>query len=88
MKGLADTARAFATFSLVPYLGIIFCPGAVVLGAIGIIKSYSSPQVSDSSRAIYYISASVGLGVLGIQMWFWWILYHVPSWLTTAGPFD
>ena len=87
MKGLADTARAFATFSLVPYLGIIFCPGAVVLGAIGIIKSYSSPQVSDSSRVIYYVSACVGLGVLGIQMWFWWILYHVPSWLM-AGPFD
>jgi hypothetical protein len=87
MKGLADTARAFATFSLVPYLGIIFCPGAVVLGAIGIIKSYRSPQVTDSSLVIYYVSACVGLGVLGIQMWFWWILYHVPSWLM-AGPFD
>jgi hypothetical protein len=80
MTGLAGTARAFATFSLVPYLGIIFCPGAVVLGAVGIVRSYRSPQVS-SSTSIYYLSAIVGLGVLGIQVWFWWILYHVPTWV-------
>jgi hypothetical protein len=87
MTSLAGTARAFATFSLVPYLGIIFCPGAVVLGTVGIVKSYRSPQVSDST-SIYYLSAIVGLGVLGIQVWFWWILYHVPTWLTLGGQFD
>lgn len=87
MKGLADTARAFATFSLVPYLGIIFCPAAVVLGAIGIVRSYRSPQVNDSNVIYYYVSAIVGLGVLGIQVWFWWILYHVPTWLS-FGQFD
>lgn len=88
MKGLAETARAFATFSLVPYLGIIFCPAAVVIGAIGIIKSHSSPSIGDSSRTIFYVSTIVGIGVLGIQVWFWWILYHVPAWLTTMGQFD
>ena len=77
MTGLAGTARAFATFSLVPYLGIIFCPAAVVLGTVGIVKSRRSPQVGDST--VYYVSAIVGLGVLGIQVWFWWILYHVPG---------
>ena len=86
MTGLAGTARAFATFSLVPYLGIIFCPAAVVLGAIGIFRSYRSPQVSDST-VIYYVSAIAGLGVLGIQVWFWWILYHVPTWVS-LGQFD
>jgi len=80
MTGLAGTARAFATFSLVPYLGIIFCPAAVVLGAVGIVKSHRSPQVSDST-SIFYVSAIVGVGVLGIQVWFWWILYHVPTWV-------
>ena len=87
MTGLADTARAFATFSLVPYLGIIFCPVAVVLGAVGMARSYRSPQVGDST-GIYLVSAIVGLGVLGIQVWFWWILYHVPTWLSMAGQFD
>ena len=87
MTGLADTARAFATFSLVPYLGIIFCPAAVVLGAVGIVRSRRAPRLDDST-SIYYVSAIVGLGVLGIQVWFWWILYHVPTWLSLAGQFD
>ncbi len=80
MSGLAGTAKAFATYSLVPYLGIIFCPGAVVLGAVGILRSYRSPQVGDSSRIVCYASAIVGLVVLAVQVWFWWILYHVPIW--------
>jgi hypothetical protein len=87
MTGLAGTARAFATFSLVPYLGILFCPAAVVLGAVGIVQSHRSPQVSDSI-SIYYVSAIVGLGVLGIQVWFWWILYHVPAWASVFSQFD
>jgi hypothetical protein len=86
MTGLADTARAFATFSLVPYLGIIFCPAAVVLGAIGIVRSRRSPQVGDTPN-IFYVSTIVGLGVLGIQVYFWWILYHVPTWIS-FGQFD
>lgn len=87
MTSLGDTARAFATFSLVPYLGILFCPAAVVLGAIGIVRTYREPHVTGST-SIYYVSAIVGLGVLGIQVWFWWILYHVPTWLSLAGKFD
>jgi hypothetical protein len=81
MKSLGDTARAFATFSLVPYLGILFCPAAVVLGMVGIVRSRRSSQVSDSTRS-YYVSTIVGLGVLGIQIWFWWILYHLPTWVS------
>ena len=87
MTGLAGTARAFATFSLVPYLGIIFCPGAVVLGAVGIFRARRSTQVSDSTSS-YYLSAIVGLGVLGIQVWFWWILYHVPTWQSLVKQID
>jgi hypothetical protein len=87
MTSLAGTARAFATFSLVPYFGILFCPAAVVLGAVGIARSHRSSQVSDST-SIYYVSAIVGLGVLGIQVWFWWILYHVPTWVGVFSQFD
>lgn len=81
MSSLAGTARAFATFSIVPYLGILFCPGAVVLGAVGIVRARRSMQASESTRS-YYVSTIVGLAVLGIQVWFWWILYHVPTWVS------
>jgi hypothetical protein len=81
MRGLPGTARAFATYSLVPYLGIVFCPGAVVLGAIGVVESYRSQQVNgDSSRSVCYASTIVGLGVLAIQVLLWWILYQAPKW--------
>ena len=81
MSGLAGTAKAFATYSLVPYLGIVFCPGAVVLGTVGIVKSYRSQQVSgDSARGVCYASTIVGLVVLAVQLLLWWILYQVPTW--------
>ncbi|HEV2834407.1 MAG TPA: hypothetical protein VGW58_03765 [Pyrinomonadaceae bacterium] len=79
MNGTAATARAFATYSLVPYLGILFCPGAVVVGTVGVFRSYSSPQAA-AARATCYISTAVGMVVLIAQLLLWWILYQVPVW--------
>lgn len=79
MSGLAGTARAFATYSLVPYLGILFCPGAVVLGTVGVVRSYrSQPIQDDSTRGIYYASLIVGVIVLVVQLLLWRILYQAP----------
>jgi hypothetical protein len=81
MSGLADTAKAFATYSLVPYLGIIFCPGAVLLGTVGIVRSYRSDHLcNDAGRGVCYVSLIVGVVVLGVQLLLWWILYQVPVW--------
>lgn len=81
MSGLAGTARAFATYSLVPYLGIVFCPGAVVLGTVGVVKSYrSQPVPGESTRGTYYVSLVVGVIVLAVQLLLWWILYQAPQW--------
>ena len=77
MSGLADTAKAFATYSLVPYLGIVFCPGAVLLGTVGVVRSYRSDQIS---RGACGLSLVVGLVVLAVQLLLWWILYQVPVW--------
>ncbi|HEU4432486.1 MAG TPA: hypothetical protein VFR51_03765 [Pyrinomonadaceae bacterium] len=79
MTSLPDTARAFATYSLVPYLGILFCPGAVVVGAVGVVRSYASEQSRDG-RFVCYASTIVGVVVLIIQILLWWILYRVPAW--------
>lgn len=76
--GLASIARAFATYSLVPYLGILFCPGAVVVGGWGVFRSYQRKEVTG--RTTCYISVSIGFVVLLIQCLLWWILYKVPEW--------
>ena len=79
MNDIAATARAFATYSLVPYLGILFCPGAVVVGTFGVFRSYSSPG-TRVARTTCYVSTAVGVIVLIAQLLLWWILYQVPAW--------
>ncbi len=49
---MAATARAFATYSLVPYLGILFCPGAVVVGTVGVSGLIVRRQVSGRTRLL------------------------------------
>lgn len=78
MNGLAGTAKAFATYSLVPYLGILFCPGAVLFGTVGVVKSYRSRDTSF--RNVCYLSTAVGFVVLAVQLLLWWILYQAPRW--------
>jgi hypothetical protein len=79
---LAATARAFATYSLVPYLGILFCPGAVVVGTVGVVRSYSSTEAA-AARTACYLSTAIGAVVLIGQLLLWWILYQVPAWALT-----
>lgn len=79
MPALPDTARAFATYSLVPYLGILFCPGAVIIGTVGVFRSYRSGRTPEG-RNVCFASTIVGVAVLAIQLFLWWILYRVPLW--------
>lgn len=79
LPDVAAIARAFATYSLVPYLGILFCPGAVVVGTLGVVRSYSLPQTS-AARRVCYVSTAVGVVVLIAQLLLWWILYQAPAW--------
>jgi hypothetical protein len=74
----ASTALAFVTYSLVPYLGILFCPGAVLLGAVGIVHSFRAPLGTGRRAACF--SVAFGLVVLGVQILLWWIIIKVPGW--------
>ena len=74
----SSIARAFATYSLVPYLGILFCPGAVVMGSVGLAVSYRMDRADGRNRS--YISIVTGILVLVVQLMLWWILYKVPGW--------
>lgn len=72
------SARAFGTYSLVPYLGILFCPGALVMGSVGVLNSYRLPETGGRRGA--YLSITVGALVMTVQLLLWWILYKVPEW--------
>lgn len=76
-SGTSAVAKAFATYAMVPYLGILFCPGAVIVGSVGLIRSQGS---SPLSRKSCYTSIAAGLLITLLQIVLWWILYKIPEW--------
>jgi hypothetical protein len=76
-NGASETAWAFTVYSLVPYLGILFCPGAVLMGGIGMLVSYRKPKLGGARMSA--ISIAGGFLVLGLQMFLWWLLYYIPT---------
>ncbi|MFL6253970.1 MAG: hypothetical protein ACJ74T_03035 [Pyrinomonadaceae bacterium] len=81
-NGAAATAMAFVTYALVPYLGILFCPGALLFGGVGLVRAWRAPQAGHARSAA--LSLVLGLVVLCAQLLLWWILYKVPEWSRQA----
>ncbi len=77
-NGVATTALALVTYALVPYLGILFCPGAVLLGGVGLVRAIRAPHVGGRRTSV--LSVVMGLMILCAQLLLWWILYKVPEW--------
>jgi hypothetical protein len=77
-SGAAATAMAFVTYALVPYLGILFCPGALLFGGVGLFKAWRAPQPGHARASA--LSLILGAVVLCAQVLLWWILYKVPEW--------
>lgn len=77
-NGAAATAMAFVTYALVPYLGILFCPGALLFGGVGLVRAWRAPHSGHARAAV--LSLLLGLLVLCAQILLWWILYKVPEW--------
>ena len=73
----SSTASAFVVYSLVPYLGILFCPGALLMGGIGAYVSYRKPYLGGGRTSIYSIVLSVI--IFAIQVLLWWLLYIIPE---------
>ncbi len=74
----ATTALALVTYALVPYLGILFCTGAVLLGGVGMWRARRAPHLGGRRASI--LSVVMGLVILCAQLLLWWILYKVPEW--------
>jgi hypothetical protein len=82
-SGAAEMAFAFVTYGLVPYLGILFCPGALVFGGVGLVRAWRAPQDARAARASA-LGVVLGLLVLCVQLLLWWLLYKVPEWARGA----
>lgn len=73
----SELARAFLVYSMVPYLGILFAPGAIFMGSVGLINAYRRPHPGDLKTSLYNIVLS--FMVLSVQILLWWLLYIVPE---------
>ena len=74
-NNIAKMALAFATYALVPYLGILFCPFAVLFGGFGLMRSYRFPK--HGGRQASFTSIILGVVILLAQLILWWLLYKV-----------
>lgn len=77
-SGAAAAAMAFVTYALVPYLGILFCPGALLFGCVGLVRAWRTPRPGHARAAA--LSVALGLLLLCAQILLWWILYKMPEW--------
>jgi hypothetical protein len=73
----SETARAFVVYSLVPYLGILFCPFAILIGGIGIFVSCRKPYLGGGRTSVY--SIALGFIMFAVQVFLWWLLYFIPE---------
>jgi hypothetical protein len=78
VDGAARTALAFAAYALVPYLGILFCPGAIIYGGISMFRARRATGASHLHLAA--LSVALGLLILYAQLFLWWLLYKAPEW--------
>jgi hypothetical protein len=82
--GASSSALAFTAYALVPYLGILFCPGAVLFGGVGLLRSLRAPHAA-ASRRDSALGLALGLLILCAQLLLWWVLYKVPEWSRQGG---
>lgn len=76
-NAVSETAWACVVYSMVPYLGILFVPFALLIGGYGYYVSMRRPYLGG--RALAAISLGLSLLVLAIQIMLWWLLYIIPE---------
>jgi len=60
-------------YSLVPYVGVIFSPGALLFGLLGVWRH-------GARRRASVVALVGGSLILLFQLFLWWILYKIPEW--------
>jgi len=73
----SETVKALVVYSLVPFLGILFCPFALLLGGVGVLVSHRQPNLGSGRTSIYSLVLTVI--IFAAQLFLWWLLYFVPE---------
>lgn len=76
-NSISQTAWACTVYSMVPYLGILFVPFALVIAGVGYAAGRRAPEMGG--RRLALISAGVSFLVLAVQILLWWLLYIIPE---------
>jgi hypothetical protein len=72
------SAFACNIYSMVPFIGVVFLPIALVFGSVGYIRARRAGNKSDLRFGVG--SLVLTLAVAGVQVFLWWLLYIVPRW--------
>ena len=73
----AQASWACLVYSLVPYLGILFIPFAVLTGCFGYLAARRRPDLGGRKLSLACVALS--FVVLLIQLFLWWLLFIVPE---------
>jgi hypothetical protein len=74
---ISEIAWAFAVFSWVPYLGILFLPFAFIFGVAGFYVLSKNPHLSGRKLSINSLISS--FIVFAVQVLLWYLLYYIPE---------
>jgi hypothetical protein len=76
-NSVSEMTWASFVYSMVPFLGILFIPVTFVIGIYGVGISLKHPKAGGKRLSL--ISMGLSFPVLGIQIFFWWLLYIIPE---------
>lgn len=74
---VSEMAWASFVYSMIPFLGILFMPVTFIIGIYGFAISLRHPVAGG--RKLSLVSMGLTFPVLGIQIFFWWLLYIIPE---------
>ncbi len=76
-NAVSEIAWAFAVFSWVPYLGVLFLPFAFIFGVSGFYVLNKNPHLGGRKLSINSLISSVIVFV--VQILLWYLLYLIPE---------
>jgi hypothetical protein len=76
-NSLSEIGWAFTVYSLVPYIGILFVPCAIICSFLAINYAAKNPELGGRKLAVHSLIAS--FIVLFVQLILWYLLFLIPQ---------